>query len=511
MSLTVQTNIASLIAQNNLSLNSQFMTQTITRLTSGYRINSSADDAAGLVIANEYRSNVTELTQGVRNANDGISTLQIVDGGLNNISTMMDRMKTLATQSASGTFSGNRGTLDQEYQQLITEITRQATNIGLNSGGTNNTVVNVYIGGGGNSQANSQIKVDLSGTGNTVDATGLGLTGSNLLAAGTTFGSINLNGTSSILAAGATGSSQAFTFNLAGGQTVTATISSNSASGLSPQSAVQQLNNQLSPYGLSASINSSTGFLQVSGSVAFTASAAAATNSSAGLVASTDKVTNGTLYQVNQSSTSAPNATFAALTTSNTEQLVFTSGTNSATVTLNATNAGSLANAVSTLNTQLSGLGINAVVGASGTDIEFQSSNSFTVAKALNTATAGGASGVFATTTGGAMTTDTGISPTVTGGATGNALSAVTAIDNAIARLGNVQGTVGAGENKLNYAIGLATSQITSFSAAESRIRDADMAAEAANLTKAQILSQSSIAAMAQANAAPQAVLALLK
>ena len=87
----------------------------------------------------------------------------------------------------------------------------------------------------------------------------------------------------------------------------------------------------------------------------------------------------------------------------------------------------------------------------------------------------------------------------------------LTAINNAVSQLGKLQGAVGAGENDLNYAIGLATSQITSFSAAQSRIRDADMAAEAANLTKAQILQQSSVAAMAQANAAPQAVLALLK
>src|SRR5690348_7521892 len=191
MSLTVQTNIASMIAQTNLSTNSEFMQQTIQRLTSGYRINSSADDAAGLVIANEYRSSVTELTQGVRNANDGISTLQIVDGGLNNISTMLDRMKTLATQSASGTFSGNRGTLDQEYQELITEINRQAGNIGLAAGGSNNTTVNVYIGGG--TQTNSQVTVDLSGKGNQVDAAGLGLSATNLLATGTTFGSIVLN------------------------------------------------------------------------------------------------------------------------------------------------------------------------------------------------------------------------------------------------------------------------------------------------------------------------------
>ena len=508
MSLTVQTNIASLIAQTNLNINSDFMTQTITRLTSGYRINSSADDAAGLVIANQYRSNIAELTQGIRNANDGVSTLQIVDGGLNNISTMLDRMKTLATESSSGTFSGNRATLDQEYQQLVGEITRQASNIGLNSGGSNNSVINVYIGGG-NVQANSQIKVDLSGSGNTVDATGLGVTGTTLLAPGSAFGSVNLNSQTSLLASGANGSTQVLTFNLAGGQSFTATIASTSAQGITVQNALQQLNSTLSPHGLAASIDPTTGHLLISGGVAFTASAAAASGG-VGLANNGDVSSNGTLFQVNQSSTSAPTVPFTAIGAGNSESLVFTSGTNNVTVTLTNANANNAANAVATLNSQLGGLGISAVLGTGG-DIEFQSPNSFTVAKAQNLATAGGAAGVFATTTGGAMTTDTSLSPTITAGVTSNALTAITAINSAIAHLGNVQGTVGAGENKLNYAIGLATSQITSFSAAQSRIRDADMASEAANLTKAQILQQSSVAAMAQANSAPQAVLALLK
>ena len=94
---------------------------------------------------------------------------------------------------------------------------------------------------------------------------------------------------------------------------------------------------------------------------------------------------------------------------------------------------------------------------------------------------------------------------------TANALTAITAINAAIKQLGIIQGRVGAGENDLNYAISLAQSQISNFSAADSRIRDADVAAEAANLTKAQVLQQSSIAALAQANAQPQAVLKLLQ
>jgi flagellin len=94
---------------------------------------------------------------------------------------------------------------------------------------------------------------------------------------------------------------------------------------------------------------------------------------------------------------------------------------------------------------------------------------------------------------------------------TGNALAALTAIQTAVQLLGSVQGKVGTGENKLQYAIDLANSQITNYSAAQSHIRDADVAAEAANLTKAQVLQQASIAAMAQANSAPQAVLKLLQ
>jgi flagellin len=115
MALSIQTNVSSMMAQENLRVNNEFQATTIGRLTSGYRINSSGDDAAGLSIANKFRSEISELQQGVRNANDGISTLQIIDGGLNNISKILDRLKTLATQSASGTFSGDRTILNTEY------------------------------------------------------------------------------------------------------------------------------------------------------------------------------------------------------------------------------------------------------------------------------------------------------------------------------------------------------------------------------------------------------------
>src|ERR1019366_7351155 len=100
MSISFQTNYASLLAQNNLNMITQFQQNTIQQLTSGYRINSSSDDAAGLAVANQYKASIAELTQGVLNANAGGSALQIIDGGISNISTMLDRLQTLATESA---------------------------------------------------------------------------------------------------------------------------------------------------------------------------------------------------------------------------------------------------------------------------------------------------------------------------------------------------------------------------------------------------------------------------
>jgi len=174
MSISIQTNVASLNAQYYIGINQAFQSKAIEQLSSGYKINSSADDPAGLSVANQYAGDITGLTTGVQNATDGISTLQIADGGLSNISQILGRLQTLASESASGTFQGSRTTVDNEYQGLLAEINRQAANIGLNTGGVNNANLTVYTGGG-SSQANSQISVDLSGTNNAVDTTALGI------------------------------------------------------------------------------------------------------------------------------------------------------------------------------------------------------------------------------------------------------------------------------------------------------------------------------------------------
>jgi flagellin len=186
MSISIQTNVNSLIAQQNLNVNSAFQSKTIEQLTSGYRINSSGDDAAGLAVANKYRSDIAELSQGVLNANDGISQLQIIDGGMNNISQMLDRLKTLASQSASDTFSGDRSVVNSEFQTLLGEIDRQAQAIGLDQNGQFAKTLAVFVGGGrahgtgAISTANGTVNIGL--TDSVVDTRSLGLTGMQAVA-----------------------------------------------------------------------------------------------------------------------------------------------------------------------------------------------------------------------------------------------------------------------------------------------------------------------------------------
>ena len=493
--LSIQTNVNSMNAQENLRMTTDFQARTISRLTSGYRINQSGDDAAGLAIANKFRSDVSELTQGVRNANDGLSTLQIIDGGLSNVSKMLDRLKTLATQSASSTFTGNRATLNSEYQSLLGEIDRQAANIGLGSGdsnaGRNNANIAVYLGGG-SATGNSQVAVNLSGSSNLVNSTGLGLTGSQI--SGSTVG-VDL--VASDVRSGtflASGSSQQFRVGTSTG-TVNINVQGDS-DGLSANDVVTQLNQGLSGTGLTVSI-ASNGYMQVSGSgsyaVAVDAAVGSGTQISAAVTDASAK-TNAGKYSTG--------GTVVAVGTAN-QTLTFTpSGGSAINVTLDSTTENSIDKVFNKLRSSLADSGIDVV--RIGNEVKFQSDSNFTLSRDSSATSTGGvgvASGASATITAKSNTSDP----------TSDALVALTRISTAVTNLGNVQGKIGTGQNRLQYAIQLAQSQITNFSAAESRIRDADVAQEAANLTKAQVLSQASMAALAQANSAPQSVLSLLR
>jgi flagellin len=133
MPQTINTNVASINAQRNLSVTGGQLQTAIQRLSSGLRVNSAKDDAAGLAIAERMNSQVRGMNAAIRNANDGISLAQTAEGALGKVGDMMQRMRELAVQSANATNgTGDRANLDAEFQQLAQEVTRTIGNTFFN-------------------------------------------------------------------------------------------------------------------------------------------------------------------------------------------------------------------------------------------------------------------------------------------------------------------------------------------------------------------------------------------
>ncbi len=171
MPVTVNTNLFSINAQKNLSRTQGDLTRAMQRLSSGLRINMAKDDAAGLAVATRMQAQERGLTVAERNANDGISLLQVADNALSSMNQVMQRMRELAVQSANGTYSdgpgGDRGLMDTEYQQLKNELDRiaaQATFNGLNIVGADAGTF-VYQVGANVGDTVSVTLTDRSGTG----------------------------------------------------------------------------------------------------------------------------------------------------------------------------------------------------------------------------------------------------------------------------------------------------------------------------------------------------------
>ena len=156
MALVVNTNIASLSAQRNLTVTQQQLSRSVERLSSGLRITRASDDAAGLGVSETLRAHIRSINQASRNANDGISLTQIADGAAQSIGNLLARMRELATQAGSGTVgSTERSYLDQEFVALRSEIDRIANVTEFNgnpllSGSTNSFSVFVGFKSGSN-------------------------------------------------------------------------------------------------------------------------------------------------------------------------------------------------------------------------------------------------------------------------------------------------------------------------------------------------------------------------
>ncbi|HKX31018.1 MAG TPA: flagellin [Blastocatellia bacterium] len=507
MPFSLLNNLGSLSSQSRLESTGARLNSTIQKLSSGLRINSSGDDAAGLAIANKFRSDITVLNQGVRNANDGISALQIVDGGLNTISNLLDRASTLAAQSASDTFSGNRDTLQAEFSKVVGEITRQSQNIGLTSGGSNNKALTTIIGGGSDSFAtvggNNGVQVDLSGSANQVDATALGINSLNI---GNGTGSVTGNQAITTLAANET-----ITFQTVGSSGQLTSTSVALSAGATGSNVIDAINNNstLKAAGVTASLDSSNKLVLSSSSLFTVSSSLADGANQTGIggagAAANDVAISGAANKTTLTVASATAAGSQSLSFGGSE-IGYTGSSYNVSFTTSSTAATGAANAAAAVNNDLTlrSKGVFAIVDkAAGNSVSFISAKGFNLGVS-NDATAGANNNLTA------QNPTAATAGTTTGGATG-AKSALDAIKTAVATLGKVQGTVGAGQNRLLQAVDLATSQINNFQAAESRIRDADVSAEASQLSRLSVLQQAGVAALAQANQTTQAVLSLLR
>lgn len=152
MGLTVNTNIASINAQRNLNLTQVSLNKSLQRLSSGLRINSAADDAAGLAISEGMRANIRSMNQAIRNANDGVSLVQVAEGAMNEVSSILTRMRELTTQAQNGTVSSaQRQYISKEFTDLHAEITRISNATDFNGKKLLNTsasVVKIQVGVG---------------------------------------------------------------------------------------------------------------------------------------------------------------------------------------------------------------------------------------------------------------------------------------------------------------------------------------------------------------------------
>jgi flagellin len=523
VAFTINTNIASMQAQEYLRVTGEFQNKTINRVTSGLRIIGSGDDAAGLAIANSFRSDQAVLSQGIRNANDGLATLQTIDSGINNIGKLLDRARTLAAQSASGTFNGDRSVLNSEFTSVLEEIDRQAQAIGLNAGGTFAKNLTVFIGGGRGASdsaviTNGSVSVDL--TNSTVDTKGLGLntyavSGKSGLDDSTAFATAKGVATSMVLNfSGAGFDDVAVTVNLTGvndlaglvtaiNEGIAAAAAGNSASATAFKNA--SISAAISSDGTSFKLNSATAAFTVEEGDTAAARRFLDTSGTA-----TVKVAGG-LQKASISFAEMADGTTQKLTLSTTDSAgnlkyldvqVTASGATTADLAADAINAALQSSGIAEFRQMV------AVESKAGTDeITLVSKRGFNVTVQDASVAAEGLD----------ETGDTYES--VSSGSGGSigiltadlAKDAVTVLAKAVEKLGQAQAVVGKGQNRFNFAVSLASTQLTNLAASESRIRDADLALEAANLTRAQILQQAGIAALAQANAAPQAVLSLLR
>lgn len=388
----INTNIASLNAQRNLNASQSALNLALQRLSSGLRINSAKDDAAGLAISQRMSAQIRSLNQAVRNANDGISMIQTGESGMQEIQNMLVRMKELATQAASDTVGDTeRGFINTELQQLKEEINNIANRTAFNGQKLLDGSFGVQL------DSSSAVQVGLNLATNAQAAvTGVSVAGAS--------------------------PSTTYTFTDASGVLTLSDGTNSQAIDLS---------------GVTVSAGTSYVLNYDSLGIKITISAAE-DKDGADIAADLDTLT------------------------------VVTGASSSAVIQVGADNAASNRVSLSFVDVRI---------------------NNMSGLSSLNTA----------------------LSNFDSAKTVANAQALLTEVENALDYVSTQRAELGAQQNRLEYTISSIQSTVENLSAARSRIMDADFAAETAALTRAQILQQAGVAMLAQANALPQNVLALLR
>jgi flagellin len=476
----INTNISSLTAQRNLGMSANSLSSAMQRLSSGLRINSAKDDAAGLAISERMTTQIRGSNQAARNANDGISLAQTAEGDLTQISANLQRMRELAVQSANATNStSDRAALDAEVQALSAEIDRSAQNSSFN--GTkllDGSFVAQRFQVGANGTASDSITVtgvasartsSLGGSGtSTVTSLPGGVTTAPLVAGDLTLNGLQVGSATTGAAPGQSTSSAysiALAINAVSSQSgVTAIAQASTVTGIVP-----------------------TAFAAVTASATLTVNGIQIGNIAAG----------GTVVGAGANTAAAINLVSA-------QSGVTATADNTGKVTLTAADGRDIVLGAGFLGGATGGLSAGTNHGA----ITLDTNNAAGIVISGGTpANAGFAAGTTSPTT---TLTVLSIASINVLTAT-NATNALAAIDGALTTINSSRAALGAVQNRFSSVVTSLQTTAENLTASRSRIQDADFALETANLSRAQILQQAGTAMVAQANQIPQGVLKLLQ
>ena len=503
MALVLNTNINSLVAQNNLSSSQASLGQALTRLSSGLRINSAADDAAGLAISQQFTTQINGTNQAISNANDAVSESQTAAGALTTIVNNLQSIRTLAVEAANGSNSASdRAALDQQVQQQIAEITQIASQTSFNG---------LHVLNGSSGVQTYQVGANVGNTISINLAQGVGANQIGAVASNTT--AVATGGTSGGLTI-AVGNNSAVTV---GASSLYATTASAGTGG-----SAYAYQDASSAYAKAGAINGAN----ISGLTA------TATNSQDVTFGSVTVGTGG--YSLAVNGVTVVNATSGTLTAANLVSAINSYSTQDGGVTASAGGSGLILTAADGSNIQLN-QNLNPLAGVAST-------GGITKVASYNAATSTDIGAAAAYTTGAtaffgqvslsasqniqvggasadltAMGYTAATTVTATGTLQGNnvltvngANSTIESVDASLTTISQFQSQLGAIQNRFSAAVQNLTSTSQNLTQSRSTLQDANFAQETANLTQSQVLEQAGISVLAQANQQPQLILKLL-